>query len=292
MSRAGPAAQKFLSMVRRSTKQRFVYVVLYLALLVGVWFGASSSRVHSWWAEATKQKLPAAENVDQAIANTNTTSASNTNDATANTNTPVENPAEKNLAVPFTTQAPSGNWDADHEEFCEEAAILMVGRYYQGRGFKDVNDKESALQEIKKWEVENLGFYFDTTAAENAKILEGIYGVKVELLKNPTITQIKTAIAAGHPVIVPSAGRELGNPNFKTPGPIYHNLVIRGYTKDSKFITNDPGTRKGEEYIYDQYVLMAAIHDWVPAGDRKIAANGEVASGQRVVLIVSPATTP
>lgn len=277
-------------MVRHSTKKKLIYVVLYLALLVGVWFGASSSRVHSWWADVTKQPLPAAENADQAITNTGTNSASNTNTTAANANAPAENPAEKNLAVPFTTQAPSSNWDADHEEFCEEAAILMVGRYYQGRGFKDVNDKESALQAIKKWEVENLGFYFDTTAAENAKILEGVYDLKVELIVNPSITQIKTAIAAGHPVIVPSAGRELENPNFKTPGPIYHNLVIRGYTKDSKFITNDPGTRKGEEYVYDQYVLMAAIHDWVPAGERTIAANGDVANGRRVVLVVSPKT--
>ena len=86
---------------------------------------------------------------------------------------------------------------------------------------------------------------------------------------------------------MPSAGRELGNPNFKSPGPIYHNLVIRGYTKDGKFITNDPGTRKGEQYIYDQDVVMAAIHDWVPKGDRTIAANGDVATGQRVVLVVS-----
>lgn len=268
-------------------KKKALLIGLYVALVVGVWFGASSSRVHSWWADATKQKLPVAENVNQAIANTTTNTASNTNAVTANTNVPAANPAEKNLAVPFTTQAPSSNWDADHEEFCEEAAILMVGRYYQGRGFKDVAEKESALQEIKKWEVEKLGFYFDTTAAENAKILEGIYDLKVELIVNPSITQIKTAIAAGHPVIVPSAGRELGNPNFKTPGPIYHNLVIRGYTKDSKFITNDPGTRKGEEYLYDQYVLMAAIHDWVPAGERTVAANGDVASGQRVVLVVS-----
>ncbi len=269
--------------------KRFALGGVYLALLVGVWMGASSSRVHSWWADLTKPKLPVAENASQTIVNTITNRLANANAANTNSVTPL--PTEKNLAVPFSSQAPDANWDADHEEFCEEAAIMMIGRFYQGRKFSSTADAEAGLQQLKKWEVENLGWYFDTTAAENAKILEDVYGLQVELLTDPTITQIKMAIAAGHPVIVPSAGRELGNPNFTGDGPLYHNLVIRGYTKDGKFITNDPGTRKGEAYVYDQQVIMNAIHDWVPKGDRTIAANGDVAKGQRVVLIVSPATT-
>lgn len=264
--------------------------LIYMAVLAGVWMGASSSRVHSWWADFTKPKLPAAENAAQAIVNTITnrlpsTTTSNTN--TTNTATTVSVPDEKNLAVPFSSQAPDANWDADHEEFCEEAAIMMVGRYYQGRKFSSTADAEAGLQQIKTWELENLGWYFDTTAEENKKILEGVYAVSVELIKNPTVAQIKAAIAAGHPVIVPSAGRELGNPNFKSPGPIYHNLVIRGYTKDGKFITNDPGTRKGEQYLYRQEVVMNAIRDWVPKEPRTTAQNGDVAGGQRVVLVVS-----
>lgn len=265
-------------------KKKVVLIALYLALIVGVWFGASSSRVHSWWDKITAPKLPAAENAAQAIVNTITNRLGNVNA----TNTTIVIPAEKNLAIPFTSQAPDANWDADHEEFCEEAAMLMVGRYFQNRKISSAADAESGLQQIKTWEVENLGWYFDTTAEENVRVLKGVYDLSAELLRNPTVTQIQAAIAAGHPVIVPSAGRELGNPNFTAPGPVYHNLVIRGYTKDGKFITNDPGTRKGEAYVYDEDVVMAAIHDWVPRGDRTIAANGDVANGQRVVLVVSP----
>lgn len=261
--------------------RRWLGAILVLAAAGGLWIGASNNRLRSWLDDLTKPILPAAENSSQAIVNTITNLPTNVNLTTS-----VPLPFEKNLDVPFTSQAPSANWDADHEEFCEEAAILMVGRYYQGKSFANTADAESGLQQIKKWEVDNLGFYFDTTAAENATILEGIYDLQVELLKNPTITQIKTALAAGHPVIVPSAGRELGNPNFKSPGPIYHNLVLRGYSKDGKFITNDPGTRKGKEYVYDQDVIMAALHDWVPAGARTTAANGN-ANGQKVVLIVT-----
>lgn len=274
-------------------KNRFLIISIALILVIGAWFGASSSRVHSWWADVTAPKLPAAENVSQAVSNTTTDEPANTNVVVVNvpvknTTTSVNLVVEKNLAIPFTSQAPAAIWDADHEEFCEEAAMLMVGRYYQGKNFTNIADMENGLHQIKKWEVDNLGFYFDTTAQENAQVLAGVYRLKVELLRNPTITQIKTAIAAGHPVIVPTAGRELGNPNFKTPGPIYHNLVIRGYTKDGKFITNDPGTRKGVQYVYRQQVVMDAIHNWVPRGDRKIAANGDVVQGERIVLVVLP----
>lgn len=264
--------------------KRLIPILTVLTVSLGLWLGATSPRIVSWWDDVRQPKLPVAENVNEAITNTVQVN-DNTNETV--TNTVVTLPTEKNLAVPFTSQAPSANWDADHEEFCEEAAIVMAGRYYQGRGFTSTDDKESALQAVKKWEVDHLGFFFDTTAAENKQILEAVYGLKVELLRDPTIEQIQAAVAAGHPVIVPSAGRELGNPNFTAPGPIYHNLVIRGYTKDGKFITNDPGTRKGEAYVYDQDVIMSAMHDWVPAGARTTAANGD-ANGAKVVLIILP----
>lgn len=267
--------------------KRFAPVLIVIGLSLGLWAGTNSSWVRSWWADLTKPKLPAAENAAQAIVNAVIQPLANANLLSQNAAAVL--PDEKNLAVPFTSQAPNANWDADHEEFCEEAAMLMVGRYYQSRSFANAADAESGLQAVKKWEVDHLGFYFDTTTAENAKVIAGLYGLKTELVVNPTAEQIKAAVAAGHPVIVPSAGRELGNPNFTGPGPIYHNLVIRGYTTGRKFITNDPGTRKGEAYVYDEDVLMSAIHDWVPAGDRTKAGNGGVAYGKQVILIVSPA---
>lgn len=280
--------------------RRALPTIVILAVSAGLWYGATSSVARSWWSDLTRPKLPAAENAAQAIAETLTANLNLNTNTTRNTNTAVTNtapvnvnraaatiPAEKNLAVPFTSQAPAAKWDDDHQEFCEEASILMVGRYYQQRDIADAADAEQGLQALKRWQLEHFGYYYDTTAAENAEILAGVYGLKTELLVDPTIAQIKAAIAAGHPVIVPAAGRELGNPNFTAPGPIYHNLVIRGYTKDGKFITNDPGTRKGKQYVYAQSVVMAAIHDWVPKEPRTTARNGDVAKGRRVVLIVT-----
>mgnify|MGYP001618174552 FL=1 len=68
----------------------------------------------------------------------------------------------------------------------------------------------------------------------------------------------------------------LPNPHFRNGGPEYHTLVIRGYTEDS-FITNDPGTQFGENFLYKYSDLMNSIHDW---------NEGDVKNGKRLVLVI------
>ena len=126
-----------------------------------------------------------------------------------------------------------------------------------------------------------FGFYEDTTVEQLATIAEMYYGYEqIELIDDPTIEQMKEHIAAGRPVIAPFAGRLLGNQYFQQPGPIYHMLVIRGFTEDGRFITNDPGTRRGEEFLYDFDTLMNAMHDW----------NGteDITLGRKRVLVIYP----
>ncbi|MFH1854924.1 MAG: C39 family peptidase [bacterium] len=190
--------------------------------------------------------------------------------------TPTPIPEELNLDVPFTSQAPSANWDHTHEEACEEAAILMVNRYFQGRLIDGVDDAEAGLQEIITWEKENLGFFESTTAKESVRIITEMLNLKAEIVKNPSIEEIKRVIADDKLVIVPVAGRELGNPFYKSPGPLYHFLLIKGYTA-SQFITNDPGTKRGANYPYDFDVVLNANHDW---------NGGDVSGGDRVVILV------
>jgi hypothetical protein len=192
-------------------------------------------------------------------------------------------PVEINLAVPFTSQAPHANWDLPYKETCEEASLYMVDVYYKGvkAGKIAADTADEEIKKIIEFEKEIFGYYEDTTAEQVGILAEMMYGhEKIELIENPTVEQIKKHVAEGHPVIVPAAGRELGNPNFTAPGPIYHMLVIRGYTKDGKFITNDPGTKNGEAYVYDFDTVMNAMHDW---------NNGdEITEGKKVVLIVYP----
>lgn len=192
-------------------------------------------------------------------------------------------PASFNLAVPFTPQAPDGDWGEPYKEACEEASLYMVDAFYQGtqKGLIPPDTADSEIKKLVSFEMELFGDYKDTTADQTATLAEAFYGYgDFELMENPTIEQIKSHVAAGHPVIVPAAGRLLGNPFFTAPGPIYHMLVVRGYTADGKFITNDPGTRRGEGYVYDFDTLMNAMHDW--------NAGEEITEGKKVVLVVYP----
>lgn len=190
-------------------------------------------------------------------------------------------PASINLSVPFTSQAPSGNWDEVHEETCEEAAAYMVAAFYEGAsGQISVATAEAELQRLVAREMELFGYYKDTNAAETARLIADVYGLRATLMENPTVEDIKASVAAGHPVIVPTAGRMLGNPNFTGDGPPYHMIVIRGYA-DGNFITNDPGTRRGDQYVYSEETIMNAIHDWTGSFET-------IETGSKVVVVVEP----
>lgn len=186
-------------------------------------------------------------------------------------------PNSINLAVPFTSQAPHANWDLPYKETCEEASLLMVARYKKGELISSPEDADREILKLVEFQNNYFGDYKDTTAEQTAEIARKFYGFKnTEVIYDFSIEDIKKALAAGNPVIVPAAGRQLGNPYFRRPGPLYHMLVIRGYTAD-QFITNDPGTKRGEEFVYKYGDLLNAVHDW---------NGGEVDSGQKVMIVV------
>lgn len=187
-------------------------------------------------------------------------------------------PAEINLAVPFTVQAPHANWEDPYGEFCEEASVLMAVSYVNGWAIPNAEIADQKLWEIKSFEEKRFGYYKDTTAEETAVIIRELYSLdRVKVLYEPKTDDIKKALIEGRVVIVPAAGQQLANPYFRQPGPLYHMFVIKGYTKDGNFITNDPGTRRGADYIYSPNVIMNAIHDW---------NGGDVNNGRKVVIIV------
>jgi len=187
-------------------------------------------------------------------------------------------PGEVNLAVPFISQAPFKKWDEDHEEFCEEASLLMAESYLAGIASVAPDEAEKKLQEIKAFEMKRFGFFKDTTAEQTATILREFYKrTEVKVKYDPTLEDIKQALADGKVVILPAAGRMLGNPHFSGAGPVYHMILIKGYTRDDKIITNDPGTQFGANYLYSPEVIMRAMHDW---------NGGNVDAGKKVIIIV------
>jgi len=100
----------------------------------------------------------------------------------------------------------------------------------------------------------------------------------VLVLPLSSVNDLKRAVANGYPVIVPASGKELPNPNFRNGGPLYHMLVVKGYTAD-RIITNDPGTHLGADFTYTYDGLMNAAHDW---------NGGDVTHGAPVMIIILP----
>lgn len=188
-------------------------------------------------------------------------------------------PERFNLAVPFTSQAPHANWNLPYQEACEEASVLMAASFFDASvDLSSPNAADEVLLSLIAFEENLIGTALDTTAEETARTAEAYFpALRFELMEQPTVEEIQAALAAGSPIIVPAAGRALGNPFFSDEGPLYHMLVIRGYTSTG-FITNDPGTRRGEAYVYPFDRVMQAMGDW---------NGGRPETGARVVIRVS-----
>jgi hypothetical protein len=188
-------------------------------------------------------------------------------------------PDEINLDVPFTPQAPFAVWDAFHEDGCEEASALMVGRFWQGKAIDSPADADQELLALGELEIKLFGQNKDTNAEQTAEFMQEFYGFKnVAVRYNITLDDIRAEVGAGRPVILPLYGREL-NPYFSNGGPLYHMLVVKGYTAHGQFITNDPGTKRGEDYVYNGTYLMERIHDF---------NGGDVLNGKKVMIVAIP----
>lgn len=190
-------------------------------------------------------------------------------------------PRNATLSVPFTVQAPFADWETPYQEACEEAALLMVHAYRAGEERLTKQQANEQLLALIGWE-EQRGYTQDVTLKELAGIAEAYYGYRAEIMENPSVQDIEQQIVQGNPVIIPAAGRMLGNPYFSGEGPWYHMLVITGYTP-RRFITNDPGTKRGRGFRYKRDVLMEALHDWT-------GVKEEIQKGRKVALILLPGT--
>jgi len=188
-------------------------------------------------------------------------------------------PAFVLLDAPFTSQAPFGNWASPWQDFCEEASVVMAAHFLKKLPLSP-HIADLQMRIIKQYEELMWGRSKDTTVEEAALVLRVLYGAEeVETRTISSSEDIKRELAAGRLIIAPVAGRLLKNPYFVPPGPVYHMVVIKGFD-DARgvFITNDPGTRRGNGFMYKQSLLFEAIHDWnggeVMRGEKKIAVVG------------------
>lgn len=185
--------------------------------------------------------------------------------------------AKSKQDVVFVVQAPKAQWENElFQDACEEASVLMAGSWLDDR--KSAYSKEDATQELEKmfaFETEKYGQAYDLSIKDTAQFFRDYYGAQdIHVVYDIGVNDIVRALAEGHLVIVPSNGQKLGNPYFTSPGPERHMLVITGYDqKKREFITNDPGTRRGEDFRYDYDTLMAAVRDYPTGHKEPITGN-------------------
>lgn len=232
-----------------STLKKVVGIVLTFAIIIGAYLFLQKDKAEVYTAHQTTQR-------------TNSNKATiNSNPSTINSNEeekPIPN--EFALKVPFTAQAPTVNWDELHNQACEEASAIMVNAYFNDIHALPPATVEKEINLLTKWQQDNFGYNLSISTEETKQMIESNFNLKAEITGIDE-QKIKQALVNNKLVILPANGQMLNNPNFKTPGPIYHMLVITGYDGHT-FITNDPGTRKGLDYEYDYSTLESSNGNW------------------------------
>lgn len=185
--------------------------------------------------------------------------------------------------IPFTSQAPLGEWgDPRQQDGCEEASALMALWWARGEASTTPAKTLATLHAITEYEQEKFSTFHDTNPEDTVtRIFQGYFsfdGAKTQ--KDISKRDIIDALMRGYVVITPMDGQKLSNPYYTEPGPARHMIVVRGYDPAKKqFITNDPGTRHGKAYRYDEDIFFNAIRVY-PTG------NHQTITGQDKSMII------
>lgn len=180
------------------------------------------------------------------------------------------------IDVPYTSQAPEGDWHEPWQNACEESVITMVDAFYNRYPLSTDKSRDQIL-EVFRIKNHYIGSSLDESVETMTALINNFFKWEVYEVVNPTLSQLKHELDVGRPVIVPVSGRQLENPNFLRTGPVYHVLLLVGYDEETQeFITHEPGTTHGEDYRYSYATIMSAMHDYLP--------ENKTLEGRRVVL--------
>jgi uncharacterized protein YvpB len=166
-------------------------------------------------------------------------------------------PPAANINVPFTSQAPTGNWSEPWRNACEETSIYMVNSFYANDNIK----KDQAIKHIKEIVIAK-NKEFQISADESLEKISAMIKLlgfpwSTEIVGNPTLEDIQKQLASNQPIIAPVFAPALG---YNAGGPDYHVMVLTGYdNKTGEFIANDPAWKRGARFKYTTF--MKAIHD-------------------------------
>ena len=172
------------------------------------------------------------------------------------------------INVPFTVQAPDGNWkNPVFQHGCEETSTVMAMDWAFGKPLTSANAGQQ-ITDLTNFEIQKQGaFYWNISAEDLTQLIKNYYpGANVSLATDITTSDIKNELSKGNIAIIYTDGQKLFNPYYSRGGSAYHTLVVKGFdpAKD-EFITNDSGTIHGNGFRYPESVINNALRDY-PTG--------------------------
>ena len=181
--------------------------------------------------------------------------------------TPTLEPhTSEKLPVPYVNETPSGNWSGPWKNACEEASIAMAEVYYRGRTSVSIAEAEAFMIMLFEKQNAKYGNNVNSDATQFKYLIDNFTSFGAEIVRNPTIEQIKEELDDERPVISLHYGFDLHNPNipFLPNGTYYHAMVIIGHDDAAQeFIVNDDGdpeTGAGHRYGYD--LFMSSLNEY------------------------------
>ncbi len=151
--------------------------------------------------------------------------------------------------VPFTPQAPLGDWsDPKQQDGCEEATALMAYAWVNNSPLAPEEARDMIVA-MSNWEEQNFGYYIDTSINDTAeRLMKSYLGLDVQVVSNEaTLTDIKQTVLAGKLVALPINGQLMQPFYYTPPGPERHMILIVGYDPGRDIFTaHDPGTSQGQ----------------------------------------------
>jgi hypothetical protein len=235
---------------------------------------------------------PVVEPVSRIEERTTTSPAAEPAPPEPETDTPKDATASASAAehrVPFILQAPGAKWDDPiFQDGCEEASVLMAIGWVHDTESVTAAKAANDITALADFEVKRFGYHQDISLPEIVSMLREYFQYdRALLLEDVTLSDIRQELSDGNIVLAPAFGQALRNPNFTSPGPITHMLVLKGYDERTKeFIVNDPGTRRGESYRYKEGILFESLWAYPPGPTHPPIPS--ISKRQKSIIVIRP----
>ena len=118
----------------------------------------------------------------------------NNNTTTNTSQTPTQLPPSLLISIPFTSQAPTANWDELHNDACEEASVIMAYAYFNNIKSLPPEVVETEITKLTEWQDKNYGYHLSIDTTEAARMIEEVYNLNTEIVTYSETT-VKRALA-------------------------------------------------------------------------------------------------